>query len=247
MSGVTPEREWVSIPDPHEARTWTFDVTFLLSGWRCIFADGCQGVLTGPAPELVQGCCSYGAHFSDPEDEARVVAAAEDLSPEEWQFHRQGRRRGVVKTGAGGVRVTRLVEEACIFLNRPGFEAGAGCALHQAAQRQGREPLELKPEVCWQLPLRREDSEAEDGHVTSTVSEWGRRHWGGGGEEFHWWCTEAPESFGAVPVYQSMAAELRAMVGPEVYSGLQRYLDARRQASGSVALPHPTVRKSSTG
>ena len=42
-----------------------FDVTFLLSRWTCIFGDGCQGVLTGPAPELVQGCCSYGAHFTD--------------------------------------------------------------------------------------------------------------------------------------------------------------------------------------
>ena len=57
--------EWVSFEDAEEMRTWVFDVTFLASRWTCIFGRGCQGVLTGPAPELVQGCCSYGAHFTD--------------------------------------------------------------------------------------------------------------------------------------------------------------------------------------
>ncbi len=52
------------------------DVTWLTSPWRCLFGCGCQGVLTGPAPEMEQGCCSYGAHFSDEEDRDRVLAAA---------------------------------------------------------------------------------------------------------------------------------------------------------------------------
>src|ERR1700760_1427324 len=78
---VTPEdaHEWVSFEDPDEERVWMFDVTFLLSGWNCIFGRGCQGVLTGPAEELVQGCCSYGAHFSDDEDRKRTEAHAERL------------------------------------------------------------------------------------------------------------------------------------------------------------------------
>jgi GNAT superfamily N-acetyltransferase len=33
------------------------------------------------------------------------------------------------------------VAGACIFLNRPGFPGGAGCALHTLALREGREPL----------------------------------------------------------------------------------------------------------
>ena len=49
-------REWISFEDPTEERTWGFDVTFLLSRWECVFGRGCQGVLTGPTPELVQGC-----------------------------------------------------------------------------------------------------------------------------------------------------------------------------------------------
>ena len=52
--------EWMSFPDPDDERTWLFDVTFLESNWTCIFGRGCQGVMTGPAPELVEGCCSYG-------------------------------------------------------------------------------------------------------------------------------------------------------------------------------------------
>ncbi|MDE3204677.1 MAG: hypothetical protein KGQ66_10680 [Acidobacteriota bacterium] len=237
--------EWVSFDDPDELRTWVFDVTFLLSGWECIFGRGCQGVLTGPAPELVQGCCSYGAHFTDTADVNRVKTAAASLNAEQWQFRKEGRRRGVVAKQADGTRVTRLVDDACIFLNRPGFAAGPGCALHLAAVDAGREPSELKPDVCWQLPLRREDTTDDStGRVTSTVTQWDRRHWGAGGEEFHWWCTEAPEAFASRhPVYETMAAELRAMVGAVVYERLARYLDGRRRPS--VALAHPAVRRRS--
>ncbi len=60
--------EWLSFEDDEEERTWVFDATFLTSNWTCIFGNGCQGVLTGPAPELVQGCCSYGAHLVDKKD-----------------------------------------------------------------------------------------------------------------------------------------------------------------------------------
>jgi len=237
--------EWVSFEDPEEERTWVFDVTFLLSGWECIFGRGCQGVLTGPAPELEIGCCSYGAHFTDDEDVARVEAAAATLTDDQWQHAKAGRRRGVVKTQADGTRITRLKNDACIFLNGPGFPGGSGCSLHRAALERGQEPLELKPDVCWQLPLRREDTTATDEHVTSTVSQWERRHWGEGGAEFHWWCTEAPEAFGSSrPVYKSMAPELTAMAGAAVYARLSAYLESRQGpgAGAGVALPHPVVR-----
>ena len=80
--------------------------------------------------------------------------------------------------------------------------------------------MTLKPEVCWQLPLRREDQVDDDeGHVTSVVRQWDRRHWGKGGREFHWWCTEAPDAFvGSRPVYEEMEAELTSMVGAKVYA-----------------------------
>jgi hypothetical protein len=234
---LTDAHEWVSFEDPDEERTWVFDVTFLLSRWTCIFGRGCQGVLTGPAPELVQGCCSYGAHFTDDEDVARVEEAAETLTAEQWQYAPRGRRLGVVKEGKGGELVTRMADGACIFLNRPGFPGGAGCALHRAALERGERPLDLKPNVCWQLPLRREDTEEDDGRVTSRVMQWDRRHWGEGGAEFHWWCTESSDAFiGKAPVYEHLRDELTEMVGAPVYDLLTTYLDVRRR---DHPLPHP--------
>ena len=80
VADPTDTHEWVSFEDDDEERTWVFDVTFLTSNWTCIFGNGCQGVLTGPAPELVQGCCSYGAHLVDKKDARRVEKAAATLT-----------------------------------------------------------------------------------------------------------------------------------------------------------------------
>jgi hypothetical protein len=168
--------EWVSFEDLDEHRTWVFDVTFLMSNWTCIFGRGCQGVLTGPAEELVQGCCSYGAHFTDEADIANTERAARELTAKHWQFIDKGRTKSgklkVVKVNDEGETVTRQVEGACIFLNRPGFAGGPGCALHSAALDRGDRPLDHKPNVCWQLPLRREDTDVCDVHVTSLVIHW---------------------------------------------------------------------------
>ncbi len=243
MPAPADAHEWVSFEDPGEDRTWVFDVTFLESPWRCIYGDGCQGVLTGPAPELVEGCCSYGAHLSGEEDARRVEAAAATLTAQNWQFAREAtRRKGPIRrNGPSKAATTRLVKDACIFLNRPGFPGGPGCALHRAALERGLDPSELKPDVCWQLPLRREDATAADGHVTSTVSQWARRHWGEAGEEFAWWCTEAPEAFSAsVPVHRSLEVELARLVGDDVFALLRAYLDERTPAG--VALAHPVLR-----
>ena len=238
--------EWVSFEDPAEDRTWLMDVTFLSSPWQCIYGAGCQGVLTGPTPERMEGCCSYGAHFTDEADAERVAAAAATLSKEQWQFRAKGRRKaGVLKRDSKGVITTRLVEGACIFLNRPSRPGGAGCALHRAAIDRGLRPRELKPDVCWQLPLRREDTVAADGHVTSVLGEWGRRHWGAGGAEFAWWCTEDAQAFtGREPVYVSLEDELVAMVGRDVYDLLTAYMRARTAAGRRQVslLAHPTVR-----
>jgi hypothetical protein len=232
--------EWVSFDDPDEDRTWVFDVTFLTSGWTCIWGAGCQGVLTGPAPELVHGCCDYGAHFTGDEDRLRVEQHAARLTADQWQYRKHALKRGgPLRQKKSGEWVTRMADEACIFLNRPGFAAGPGCALHTAAVAAGERPLDWKPDVCWQLPLRRSDETDEHGHVTSTVREWKRRDWGPGGAEFHWWCTESPDAFIAHrPVYETMGAELREMVGETPYRLLVEHLRSRNGAW----LPHPAVR-----
>jgi hypothetical protein len=241
-----PVREWVSFDDPDDdGRTWEIDITFLLSSWQCIFGCGCQGVYTEPTPELVHGCCTYGAHFSDKADRDHVVKAARMLRDDEWQFKNVARKKGVfAKVGKNDDGSpdwrTRLVKDACIFLNRTDFPTGPGCALHQHAVRRGLHHSDLKPEVCWQLPLRRIDEEQDDGGVISRLTEFGRAGWGEGGEEFGWWCTEEPAAFGgAVPVYESMSVELRKMLGKKLHRQVVAYLDARRKDHVMPALPHP--------
>ena len=237
--------EWVSFDDPDEDRTWLFDVTFLTSSWSCIFGRGCKGVLTEDFSEAAQGCCSYGAHFTGPDDIAHTRKMAERLTPDQWQFHAEGQRDGVIETNDAGETTTRLVDDACIFLNRPGFDGdGLGCAFHHAAEAHGERHIDWMPEVCWQLPLRRIDETDDNGHVTSTVREWKRRDWGEGGFEFHWWCTDDPGGFsGRQPVFETLADELRAMVGDGPYESVRDHLRARRSRQGTpVFLPHPASR-----
>jgi hypothetical protein len=249
--------EWISFEqadDTGEPRTWVFDATYLRSNHRCIWGEGCQGVLDRPAAELQQGCCSYGAHFVDDDDVQTVVRAFVRLRPEHMQFHAKAKRGGFLRPGDApdafddttpeGVEpptVTRLVDGACIFLNRPGFAGGAGCALHIAALAAGERPLDWKPNVCWQVPVRLEHATDDNGHVTSRLREWKRRDWGAGGDEFHWWCTEAPEAFsGREPVYVSARDEIVELIGLANYTRLVELLER----PGWTPLPHPVVRRS---
>lgn len=235
-----PTREWVTIPVPgKDKKQWLIDVTFMTSSWRCIFGQGCQGVLTEPAPEMVQGCCSYGAYAADRKDKQKIEKLARVLGDDEWQFKSIGLEKKSVWAKVGKEWRTRLHKDACVFLNRTDFAAGPGCAFHLHAMNTGKHFSETKPTVCWQLPLRAEDRDEDDGSITSVLGEFARDGWGEGGEEFAWWCTEAHEAFsGAEPVYKSMEAELRLMLGDPVYEELAKYLD-NRSSPGAGPLPHP--------
>jgi len=249
--GAGPEdlHEWISFEDPDEHRTWVFDATFLRSNYRCIYGCGCQGIREEPAPELQEGCCSLGAHFTDDDDRRRVERSFERLRPEQMQFHGKARKKGVVVEEPGRrkrdpvVATTRLVRDGCIFLNRPDHPGGAGCALHVGALAAGERPMDWKPEVCWQVPLRLEHSEDESGHVTSRLREWKRRDWGEGGADFGWWCTDAPDAFvGDSAVYRSARDEIVELVGRGVYELLIEQLER----PSWVPLAHPVLRRERT-
>jgi hypothetical protein len=127
---------------------------------------------------------------------------------------------------------TRVVEGACVFLNRPGFAGGEGCALHIAAVEYGDSPTEWKPSVCWQLPLRVDwtpvDPSDPDGPESATVRRWARADWGKHGTTMAWCCTEHTDGgeaySGDEPVVDSLADELRALAGEAVYVQLRKKL-----------------------
>ncbi|MGK5532602.1 hypothetical protein [Streptomyces sp. URMC 129] len=233
-------RAWVEFPDPADAeQVFRCDLTWLTSRWQCVFARGCQGIEAGRADD---GCCTLGAHFSDEDDERRVAGHAARLTPETWQFHAEGTGDGGwVELDDEGERRTRRHEGACIFLNRPGFPGGQGCSLHTLALREGREPLETKPDVCWQLPVRRtyEWVEQPDGEQLLYVSigEYDRRGWGSGGHDLHWWCTGAPAAHGAgEPLYVTYRPELIELMGKEGYDRLADLCE-QRLAVRTAVLP----------
>ena len=180
------------------AVVWRFEREFLESNWTCLYGRGCKGILAEPAEERNEGCCSLGAHFGDGRpgrhEAMQIAAAAAMLTPDVWQHHAAGTDRGAGGIfGDDGRTHTRVVDGACVFLNRPGFAGGEGCALHLAALAAGESPIEWKPSVCWQLPLRVDWKEVDAGTETATVRRWTRADWSEHGETMAWCCTERDE------------------------------------------------------
>ena len=204
--------------------SWRFDRSFLTSNWTCIWGRGCLGILPQPAAWLGHGCCSMGADL-DGEDEARRISAlAVTLDPSRFEYHDEAAEGGVFADATRSS--TRVVDGACILLNRAEFPGGAGCALHLAALDCGESPVDWKPSVCWQLPIKVDWELGADGTEVATVRGWTRADWGAEGETMAWCCTEGTLAYvGGRPVVESMAEELTAIVGPEVYVELRGRLD----------------------
>ena len=232
-------RAFVEFVNPaDDSEVMRCDLTWLTSSFTCIFGQGCKGIYK-TAPDV--GCCTLGAHFSDDDDEKRVTSYVAQLDASIWQNH--GRFRKWIEKDEDGARKTRAVDGACIFHNRAGFEGGAGCALHALALQQGRHPLETKPDVCWQLPIRRtyRQVERQDGTTYTEVGigEYDRRGWGPGGHDLDWYCTGNTEAHVAVePFYVTNQAELIELMGKDGYAELTRHCEAHLRSRSLLAL-HP--------
>jgi hypothetical protein len=234
------DREWVTVRDPdHRHRQYTFDVSFLLSDYTCIYGAGCQGIRTDRRDETI-GCCLHGAYLNEDDDpDALEQLVHDDLDAEVMEHHDDAVANGVLETDDEGETRTRTHGDACIFLNGPDFPGGMGCALHHLAESRGEHHMTYKPTVCWQVPLHRtvDERTGNDGQPFEDhrIEAFERGHWGTGGADFTWWCTERSEAFvGDRPVYRSMEHELRAMVGDAVYDELADFLDRRRRQRGRV-------------
>ncbi|MGB0114983.1 MAG: hypothetical protein WBP59_17320 [Ilumatobacteraceae bacterium] len=237
MSGTDEPTTGDFIEITTDDTVWRFEREFLESNWTCLYGNGCKGILDRPASELEQGCCSLGAHFGDgPPGQAEAMnvdAYAAMLTPEQFQFHAHA-HDGMSDGEANGIfgdrerTHTRVVDGACIFLNRPGFAGGEGCALHIAALESGDSPTEWKPSVCWQLPLRIDWQEIDEHSESATVRRWSRADWGEHGTKMAWCCTERDDGgeaySGTDRVIDSMSDELIALAGEAVYVELTRRL-----------------------
>ncbi len=230
-------RVWVEFDDPADpTQRFRCDLTWLTSSYECIFGRGCPG-LYAERPD--DGCCGLGAHFSDEQDERRVGAAVARLDSATWQFAQEAAIGGWTELEDGETK-TRVHEGACILLNRHGFRGGSGCALHRQAIREGIPALQLKPDVCWQLPLHRDFDTVQLADDTTytlvSIGEYTRGRWGPGGHDFSWYCTSSTLAHGAAdPLYRSCAAELTELMGVAGYAELRRRADAHLAATGALA------------
>lgn len=275
-------REWfefVHPDDPHHL--FTIDLTWAESTWSCRFGTPqCHGI-SEALPEVgccIHG--AYLADETDRDDLYRAVsemparywqlrpaevdaylAAADPTQLEPWlewdeDEGEDGGSEGGDPTEEGPSLKTSVVDGACIFANRAGWSTGTGCALHQWAMETGRNIVGSKPEVCWQVPFSREDEwqERPDGQeiLRTTIGEYDRRQWGGGGEDFDWWCTadpacHAPQGAGPSagapePVWRTMKHELVALIGEAPYEVLAAHCQARQAMAPQARSQHPATR-----
>jgi hypothetical protein len=225
-------RQWIEFPDPADPdQSFRCDLTWLTSRWSCVFGAGCQGIY---ADRPDDGCCTLGAHYADKADEKRVAKWARRLTKADWQHIKTARKKGISEKDPEGKRKTRVVDGACIFLNRPGFAGGEGCALHHLAAREGVSFVQTKPDVCWQLPIRRtyDHVTRPDGTqvLVVSISEYDRRGWGEGGHDLDWYCSGNTEAHvGREPVYLSSRDELVELMGIKAYDELARHCRAREE------------------
>ena len=147
-----------------------------------------------------------------------------------------------MKVGKDDYR-TRLVDDACIFLNRPGFAAGPGCALHLLAMSTGHAPQ--RREARGVLAAAAAQHRGRTTRTTTTASSTtgspssaatagvkAARSSRGGAPR------RPRRSSAREPVYQTMEPELRKMCGDELYEMIAEYLD-ERLASGPAPVGAP--------
>jgi len=228
-------RETVTFRDG-DGWSWEFDLTFILSNYRCIWGRGCPDTRL---QHSARGCCADGVEIyqgngdtSGREDLEMIRGRVEELTDEDWQNRQVALARGG-RDPWGKARFkrdsvhTRLYRSACIFHNRADHSGGAGCALHVAAMRRGENPVDWKPRICWQVPLF---FDIDDKTKTTTVRASRTVDWGAEGI-LEWWCTEHQDAFSADhPVYVGMEVELRRVCSDAVYEELAAYCRAHHRA-----------------
>lgn len=221
-------RAFVEFVNPDDSdEVFRCDLTWLTSRWTCIFGSGCKGIYES-SPDT--GCCTLGAHFADDADFKRTKKAVKRLTPEHWESYAEGQASGWTEKDPDGELKTRAFEGACIFHNSRDFAGGYGCALHGMALAEGSKPHTVKPDVCWQLPTRRQFRDVDRGDGTTynevSIGEYTRAGWGPGGADLDWYCSSNTEAhIGLEPVYISNCDELTELMGKSAYTELVRHCE----------------------
>lgn len=242
-------KRWIEIQS--EGVSWLLDMAFLLSGYHCTFGQGCPGVQG--SSDI--GCCVIGTPIYK-EEMATVKERVAMLTEDDWQNKTKRWRKFYPRRQIQSLYNTKIVKhkdghQGCIFANRSDFQNGAGCAFHVAAVRRGEDPIDWKPEICWQVPLSVKWVEGIDAYMIRMTT---REDWNPGYADYdllEWWCTDDSSSWGnGLPVYLTLHKELKKLCDledPTVWPKIQAVChDHWMQISGDseqVAVPVTLVSK----
>ena len=90
--------------------------------------------------------------------------------------------------------------------------------------------VETKPDVCWQLPIRRtyRDVERPDGtsYLEVSIGEYDRRGWGPGGHDLDWYCSGNTEAHVGRDRSTSQRRRAGRAHGPGGYDALVDHCEA---------------------
>lgn len=247
-------REFFEFTHPEDPfHQFRIDLTWVESSYRCGFGTSACAGIDAALPQV--GCCVHGAFLTDEEDREQLRDAVLRMPADLWELapanvkdalsHPEELEPYLVwdelddeDGNPEPALKTTIVDGACIFANR----SNPGCAIHQWAIEAGEDLTVVKPEVCWQLPLRRleEWTTRADGQevLVTTITEYERRGWGDGGEDFDWYCTTAPACHaGEEPMFRTHRAELVALMGESAYEVLRERCEVRAAARAAVDVP----------
>lgn len=216
---------------------------FLLSNYECQWGRGCKGINPN-RPDL--GCCANGAYLND-KDVELLKKRVPQLDSETWQRHGSKFIHSVPDGSKWKfwkrAKKTAIVDRkdsvsGCVFANDPDFAGGAGCTLHIAAMKQGENPIDWKPMICWQMPLFVEEVDEINTNIVRMF------HWSK--NDYPWFCAHDEISWIAEkPVYQTMAAELKAMLDDydeSLYEIVVKICDASFKQSAQWRGEKPFIR-----
>lgn len=197
------DRKWIEVQTPDDM-TWLVDMNFLLSGYRCIWGQGCQGAHHTKVGHD-EGCCGVGVTTSR-WDRQNVRRRAKELGPDEWA-HYGTKRLFTIRERKPQTRLQRLDDGRkglCIFYNREGSGKPHGCALHVAAEARGEDWTEWKPEACVSVPLWVEWNEQLGMFTLQFIER--NNQW----KDLDYWCGEDANAWDSdQPAFMSMEQELR--------------------------------------
>lgn len=252
INSQNAELDWIEFFDPKDAtQKFRVCVTFILSGYHCLFGQGCPGLLNRGV-RYDGGCCEQGVTFTSTEDFDNVKKHVGELTAEDCDNIDWVREKGwFLRSPKGYPYKTRKKNDRCIFANLDGGSAGKpGCSFHHLAERTGQRMIDTKPEICWTVPIAFDHSDGDNGVDVLTINAFDADDWGGTNDDeepdgkghMGYWCIDTPDAFDSpVPVWKSHEQEFRKMMGDSGYERLVQIVHERgwdQLDTQARAMPH---------